>query len=174
MRTKSLIFSAIFLVSIISFGCGGAPTTNTTANGNANSAETKPADPNANAAPTLTPVFKAYCDAWVKKDEAALRKVYSADTLKDFEADMKAEKIKSLLKFLEDDAVSGKICEVRNEVITGDKAVAEIRADAYPNGIKIVFVKEDGEWKITTRSPDVDAVKPAAANTAPAANKEGK
>ena len=40
-------------------------------------------------------------------------------------------------------------------MITGDKAVAEIRADPYPNGIKIEFVKEGGEWKITNRSPSV-------------------
>ena len=87
---------------------------------------------------------------------------------------MKAEKIKTLIKFLEDDAVTGKICEVRNEVITGDKAIAEIRADAYPNGIKIEFVKEDGEWKMTNKSPALDAVKPNAANAAPAANKDSK
>ena len=54
-----------------------------------------------NNAPTLTPVFKAYCDAWVKNDEAALRKVYSSDTLKGFEAEMKEDKAKSLIKFLE-------------------------------------------------------------------------
>jgi len=175
MRTKALIFSAIFLVSVISFGCSGAPNTNTVANGNSNNdAKTPAADAMTNAAPTLTPVFKAYCEAWVKKDEAALRKVYSADTIKYFESEMKEEKIKSLIKFLEDDAVTGKICEVRNEEITGDKAIAEIRADAYPNGIKIEFVKEGGEWKMTNKSPALDAVKPNAANTAPAANKDAK
>ena len=173
MRTKALIFSALFLVSVVSFGCGGAPNTNTAANGNSNS-PTPAADVATNNAPTLTPVFKAYCEAWVKKDEAALRKVYSADTIKYFESEMKEEKIKSLIKFLEDDAVTGKICEVRNEVITGDKAIAEIRADAYPNGIKIEFVKEGGEWKMTNKSPALDAVKPNAANSAPAANKESK
>lgn len=179
MRAKSIIISAIFLASVVSFGCGGAPNANT-ANGNSNNpleTKTPAADGVTNAAPTLTPVFKAYCDAWVKKDEAALRKVYSADTIKYFEGEMKEEKVKSLLKFLEDDAVTGKICEVRNEVITGDKGIAEIRADAYPNGIKIEFVKEDGEWKMTNKSPALDAVKPNAANAAnaaPAANKDAK
>ena len=62
--------------------------------------------------------------------------------------------------YLEDDAVSGKICEARNEVITGDKAVAEIRADSYPYGIKVEFVKENGEWKLTNKYPNIDAVKP--------------
>lgn len=102
----------------------------------------------------------------VKKDEAALRKIYSSETIKYFEAEMKEEKIKTLMEYL-DDKVSGNICEVRNEVITGDKAVAEIRADSYPNGIKIEFVKENGEWKMTNKSPVLDAVK-ANSNSAPA------
>ena len=159
MRAKAPKFLTIFMISLMSFACGGTANTNTAANSNStNPLETnKPAkDETTNAAPTLTPVFKAYCDAIVKKDEAALRKIYSADTLKYFEEEMKTEKIKSLLKYLEDDAVSGKICEVRNEIITGDKAIAEIRADSYPNGIKIEFVKENGEWKMTNKSPTLD------------------
>ena len=170
--TRVLIFTALFLVSVLSFGCGGTANTNNAANTPAaNTANAdKPKDEMTNAAPTLSPVYKAYCDAWVKKDEAALRKVYSADTIKNFEEDMKTEKIKSLLKYLEDDAVTGNICEARNEVITGDKGIAEIRADAYPNGIKIEFVKENGEWKMTNKSPTVDAVKPAEKSPAAPAN----
>ena len=81
---------------------------------------------------------------------------------------MKDEKTKSLIKFLEDDKVSGTPCEVTNEVITGDSAVANIISNKYPNGIKIVFVKENGEWKITNRSPSLDAAKPTvtSSNTA--------
>jgi len=174
MRSKIFNFLTIALISATFSGCGGTAPTNTNngnsaaANDNAsNSVETTkaPADPTMNNAPTLTPVFKAYCDAWVKNDEAALRKVYSSDTIKYFEGQMKEEKAKSLLKFLEDDKVSGKLCEVRNEAITGDSAVAEIRADAYPNGIKIVFVKEGGEWKMTNKSPALDSVKSSATNT---------
>ena len=75
---------------------------------------------------------------------------------------MKADKVKSLLKYLDDDKVSGKICEIRNEQITGDTATAEIRADSYPNGIKIVFVKENGEWKMTNKSPVLDLKKSTA------------
>ncbi len=177
MTSRAITFFAIFCFSLLAIGCGGAASTNSPANSatNANANANTPAkDAMTNAAPTLTPVFKAYCDAMVKKDEAALRKVYSADTIKYFEDEMKAEKIKSLLKYLEDDAVSGNICEVRNEVITGEKAVAEIRADSYPNGIKIEFVKEGGEWKMTNKSPTIDAVKPtenAPATSSNAANK---
>lgn len=179
MRSKILIILVISLVSLAFSACGGGttPTPNANvANANSNAANgatddptktTKAtADPITNNGPTLTPVFKAYCDAWVKGDDAALRKVYSSDTLKIFDAQMKEEKAKNLLKLLEDDKVSGTPCEVRNEVITGDTAVARIVADKYPNGIPVVFVKENGEWKLTNKSPVVDSGK----TSAPAAN----
>ncbi len=166
MTARSTTIFLLLLVSIFSFGCGGTANTNP-ANVAAVDPAKIPTDEKVNSAPTLTPVFKAYCEAMVKKDEAALRKVYSAATLKYFEAEMKEEKIKTLLQYLEDDAVTGNICEVRDEVITGDKAVAEIRADSYPNGIKIEFIKENGEWKLTNKSPTIDAVKPT--DNAPAA-----
>lgn len=69
------------------------------------------------------------------------------------------------MKFLENDKIE-KICEIRNEKITGDSAVAEIRADWCPNGVKIVFVKENGEWKITNGSPDLDRKSGANSNSA--------
>ncbi len=165
-------------MAIGSFACGGTGPANNPLSAapvapNANSGDplaTKTAPPEAttNEAPTLTPVFKAYCDAWVKNDEAALKKVYSADTLKSFETQMKAEKAKSLMKFLEDDRVSGTPCEVRNEKITGDTAVAEIRANKFPNGIKVTFVKEKDGWKLTNKYPALDTG--AKSDSAPAAN----
>ncbi|MEO6051798.1 MAG: nuclear transport factor 2 family protein [Pyrinomonadaceae bacterium] len=174
MRSQVIILFAVTIFCVALSGCGGtAPANSTTkiantANTNANNplqTTTPVTDQTTNNAPTLTPVYKAYCDAWVKKDEAALRKVYSQDTIKYFESQMKADGVKSLMKFLEDDNVSGKLCEVRNEQITGDKAIAEIRSDSYPNGIKIEFLKENGEWKMTNKSPALDAVKPSAANS---------
>ncbi|MFM9903392.1 MAG: nuclear transport factor 2 family protein [Pyrinomonadaceae bacterium] len=173
MRREIFVLFLTLLSSVFIAACGGTATVNSN-NGNTNTAVVNSNNPLAvktptpetttNNAPTLTPVFKAYCAAMIKKDEAALRKIYSSDTIKDFEQQMKEDKIKSLTKFLEDDAVSDKLCEVRNEVVTGDSAVAEIRADSYPNGIKIVFVKENGEWKMTNRSPALD-LKQTAANS---------
>ncbi|MEP6787402.1 MAG: nuclear transport factor 2 family protein [Acidobacteriota bacterium] len=180
MRSKILIILAISVVALAFSACGGGgantPNANVAnANANATNANTTDptattkaaADPTTNNGPTLTPVFKAYCDAWVKGDDAALRKVYSSDTIKIFDAQIKEEKAKNLLKLLEDDKVSGTPCEVRNEVITGDTAVARIVADKYPNGIPVVFVKENGEWKLTNKSPAIDSVTSATnSNTA--------
>ncbi len=102
----------------------------------------------------------AYYEALKKKDDAALRKVFSRDTLKSYEADMKEEKETSLAKFITDlEPVPDKPFEARNEDIVGDSIIAEMRGGSYPNGIKIKFVKEDGAWKMTTENPDF---KPAA------------
>ena len=164
MRIHLVLTLAIGLFSLAFSGCGGPPAN--PVGGNANIAKTntnnplettKKAEEVTNNAPTLTPVFKAYCEAWKKNDEAGLRKVYSKDTIQFFEAQMKLEKAKSLLKYLEaTDKVSGDPCEVNNEKIEGDKATARIRSDKYPNGIPVVFVKEDGEWKMTNKSPALE------------------
>jgi hypothetical protein len=178
MRSQITFSLAAVLMSIVMAACGGsAPAnsntgiTNTMVNANTtNPLEPKKSEPEkvTNNAPTLTPVFKAFCEAWVKNDEKALRSVYSQDTIKFFEEQMKQEKAKSLIKYLEaTDKVSGTPCEVTNEKIEGDKAVATIHSDKYPRGIEIVFVKENGEWKMTNKSPALDLKKPAAgANSA--------
>lgn len=129
-------------------------------------AVTKKADEETvNKAETIAPVVAAYCDAMRKKDDAALRKIYSRASLQTLEADMKAENEKSLAAYLSSEPVGDKPCEVRNEQIKGDKAVAEIRTETYPNGIKYNFVKEDGAWKITDESPEFEAVKQTSANS---------
>jgi hypothetical protein len=158
-----LVFSLVS-ISLFVIGCGSPAPAN---NAPANNAAAPPANSNnvlqtttpapestTNNAPTLTPVYKAYCAAVVKKDDAAIRKYYSADTLKSFEEQMKEDNIKSLSKFLEIDQVSNELCEVRNEQFSGDAAVAEIRTKGYPNGIKVVWIKENGEWKMTNRRPE--------------------
>jgi len=176
MRTNNIILFALLALSLVFSACGGPASTPNASTGNtanansANPLETNKAAPEqlVNEAPTLTPVYKAYCAAWQKNDEAALRKIWSSDTVKGFEEEMKAAKEKNLLKFLSTDKVSGTPCEVRNERITGDTAIATIVSNKYPNGIQVVFVKENGEWKLTTKSPAIDAVtkQGPAANTA--------
>jgi len=164
MKTYLLI-TAILSAFLLS-ACGDS-TTNTDTSPNKNTAPVNantnrdtlaPTTPTpvatSNNAPTLTPVYKAYCAAWVKKDDAALRKIYSSDTIADFEKKMKADGIRSLSDYLSDDKASNELCEVRNEKITGDTATAEVKTLGYPNGITAVFVKENGEWKLTNRLPE--------------------
>ena len=174
MRTNLIFVFTLISLSLVFSACGGpAAPANSNAGNIANANSTNPLETNkatpeqvVNDAPTLTPVYKAYCAAWVKNDEAALRKIWSSDTIKGFEEEMKAAKEKSLLKFLSSDKVSGNPCEAKNEKITGDTATATIISNKYPNGLQVVFIKEDGAWKLTTKSPAIDAV----TKQAPAAN----
>ncbi len=122
-----------------------------------------PEEATTNNAPTLAPVVKAYYESLKANDDAALRKVFSQETLKSFEADMKEENQKSLVKFITElEPVPEKPFEVRNEKIEGDTAIAELRGGSYPNGIDIKFVKENGEWKMTNESPEFQSVKQSA------------
>ena len=182
MKFKTLFLLITCASALLAISCGGGNSSdvNTT---NANSANTNITKANTNNplavmtpkpeqttnnAPTLTPVYKAYCSAMEKNDEAALRKLYSQDTIRNLEDQMKDEGVKTITKLLEDEKVTSQLCEVRNEKISGNTAVAEIRATPYPNGIKVLFVKENGEWKLTNRDPDFDSKKAAqpASNTA--------
>ena len=173
MRFFILLFSATFFI-----GCGGAELVGNTTGANVTGANVTGANventtitasnadnplgttklPEAattNNAPTVAPVVAAYYAALKKKDDAALRKVLSQATLKSLEADMKEEKEVSLAKFITDlEPAPDQPFEARNEMIAGDAIVAEMRGGSYPNGIKIKFVKENGEWKMTQETPD--------------------
>jgi hypothetical protein len=176
---KSAVLLSIFILLFLN-GCGAPETPTNTANTNsvnANVARANAENPLAttrkaeeatvNQAETIKPVVMAYYEALKKKDDAGLRKVYSRETLKYFEADMKSEGAKSLVEFITElEPAPEQPFQVRNEQIQGDTAIAEIRGGAYPNGIKIKFVRENGEWKITNESPDIQAVKQSATNSA--------
>ena len=113
-----------------------------------------------NEADTLSPIAQAFCEAVRKKDEAALKNVYSAATYQRLLADAKDAGKKTVAELLtEIEDVGTKPCATRNEQINGDKAVAEMTTETYPNGIRINFVKENGEWKMTNESPDVPVKK---------------
>jgi len=170
---NAIIFGTLLVISALGIACGGPAGNNGNGNtGNANTGTNdnalavKTPTPVAvtNNAPTLTPVIKAYCDAMNKKDEAALRKIYSSDTIKNFETQMKQQNVKTLMKFLEDDKV-GATCELTNEQINGDNATAIFKSDTYKNGLTIVFVKEGGEWKLTNKSPALDSMKQSSSNS---------
>lgn len=175
-------YKIIFLIAILTifiYGCTSETPTNTantnTANKTAaNTIETNnplettktPETSTTNNAPTITPVVKSYCEALAKKDEAGLRKVFSSETLKYYETEMKAEGKKSMVEyFMQTESPNNKICEARNETIQGDTAIAEVRTDSMPNGAKYKFVKENGEWKMTNESPDFQSVKQSISNS---------
>lgn len=171
-KRATLIIIAAVVLGIA--GCGGDGAGNTAADGaeKANTAapsndagndpfneiETTPTPEEKVEAVTLKPVVAAYCEAMRKKDEAGLRKVYSAATIRGFEADMKAEGISSIAAYLSTEPV-GNRCEVVNERIQGNVGEALVSTETYPNGIMIKFVKEGGEWKMTNQSSDFDAVR---------------
>ena len=174
MRFYILLFFTIFLI-----GCSNTETsvniTNTkqinanTATANADNPLNTTRMPEAattNNAPTLAPVVQNYYAALQKKDDAALRKVYSQETLKSLEADMKSENKTSLVEFITElEPVPDKPFETRNEQIQGDTAIAEMRGGSYLNGIKIKFVRENGEWKLTNESPEIQSVRQSTTNS---------
>ena len=174
MAFRSAIILFVFILTVLAAACGDAGNNTNTNIANANAAKANTNNPVAattpaveqttNNAPTLTPVFKAYCQAMEKKDEGGIRKVYSKDTIEEFEKEMKAEGSRTLVEYLSVDQVTTALCEIRNEVITGETAIAEVKTAGMPNGLKVVFVKEGEEWKLTNRSPALDSVKQTAGN----------
>jgi hypothetical protein len=117
-------------------------------------------------APTLAPVVQQYYDALKTKDDAKLKETLTADFLKNIEDDMKASNRKDLAAFVaETDYREGQTIEVRNEKIEGDKAVAQLRGGAYKNWTAFEFAKEDGKWKFTGGSPEIDTVPKANTNS---------
>ncbi len=176
MRLFILLFSVFFFIGCGGSGSGNANSAanasvsnaNVAANGGGNNplaVQKTPEAATVNNAPTVAPVVAAYYAALQKKDDAALRKVFSQDTLKSYQADMKEEKETSLAKFITDlEPVPDKPFEARNETVEGNAIIAEMRGGSYPNGIKIKFIKENGEWKMTNESPDYKSSDKPAAN----------
>lgn len=169
-------FATFFVFLFFFLGCGDTSTNTANTNStNVNTAKTNaanslatnraPEEATLNKAETIKPVVDAFCGAVRKKDDAALRKIYAQAALKSLEADMREEKQTSLAEYLSSEPVGDK-CEVRNEKIEGERAIAEVRTETYPNGVKMYFVKENGGWKMTNESPEIQSVKQSASNAA--------
>ena len=173
MRFTIIAILSLFSISLAA--CSSAETPNVNSNANVNANSTVSVNFNApktnaaggintsktpdiatkNGAETIKPVVEAYCAARRAKDEAALRKLYTAASLQKLQKDMQAEGTKSLVEYLDSEPVGDQPCQVRNEEINGSQAIAEIRTATYPNGIRWAFAKENGEWKMTADSPDI-------------------
>jgi len=172
MRSKLIIFTTLFVLTLLLSGCSGG--TDNTANNSTNRSNTntnaqnsngdlgtskKPEAPTTNDAPTLKPIVVAYYAALKKKDDAALKAVLSADLVKSIEEDMKSEKKTKFAEFVaETEKVPDGGIEVRNEKITGDKGQAEVKGGTYLNWTAIAFVREGGAWKMSNESPDIESV----------------
>ena len=167
MQLKTILFTSLFTASMLAIGCGGGTDVKNTSTNAGNGNAAKPPANNSslttttptpvsttNNAPTLTPVYKAYCAAYAKKDEAAVRNAYTKEAVAFFEKEMKADGEKTVIEHLSLDGISNEVCEVRNEIISGDSATAEIVTKAYPQGFRVVFEKEGGQWKLTNKTPE--------------------
>ena len=168
MRSATIFL--LITAAIAAVGCGGESNTATNANTNANTSTANanapasnsnaldttkaPESATTNDAPTLGPVINAYYDALRNKDAAAVRKVMESRFLSTIEADMKDEGKKDIVAFLTetDKLPTGKM-EARNETITGNKGVAEVKGGSYVTWTPTTFVKEDGIWKVSNEVP---------------------
>ena len=169
---KREIYLSTFFLALISLlaACSGTPsnnganTSNAANNSNVSSNLTptkKPEGETVNNAPTLGPVVQQYYNALKTKDDAALRDTLTKDFVARIEADMKEEKVKGgIAEFVakEDQYRPEQTVEVRNEKLEGDKGVAELRGGAYRNWTPFAFAKENGKWKFTGGSPDLDSM----------------
>jgi len=166
MNKLEKLFPIILLSSLLITGCGKSDNQSATesATGGVQQDETVASAPagkseeTANQADTVAPTIKAYCDAMTRKSDGALRAVYSSSSLKELDAKIKSGGYKGLADYFEAEQVSNRLCEVRNEVITGDIAIAELKTEGAPNGFKVKLIREGGAWKLTTESPELDAV----------------
>ncbi len=173
-RSATVIIAAAFCFIFVSCGGDSAanngniskanlsnPNLNNAPSGN-NPIETtkKAVVETSNSAPTTGPIVQTYFGALKKKDDSALQSILSAQYFKTITADMKKEKKASISSYLaEYDGISDKPIEVRNEKLEGEKAVVEIRGANFLNWTPYVLVKENGAWKWTGQSPDLDSVK---------------
>lgn len=177
MRFQNLVF--IFILSVVFTGCFGGETetkdisnennmavTNMAENNNSANITQKPEQnippgtkstpeiKQLNPAETLTPLVDAFCNAVNSKNDAALQKVYSKEAWRTMQNYAKEEGSSSVAAFLNDSEPVGNKCSVINEQISGNTAVARITTATYPKGVELRFVKEGGEWKMTTQSTE--------------------
>ena len=167
---RSYIYVMTLVAALFAAGCGNdTSTTSNKANSNSNAANqtanapaandalapvSKPPAATSNEAPTVGPVVNAYYDALKRKDATAARSVMSRDFLQSVEGDMKEENKTDLIAFLtEFDKLPESKMEVRNELISGNKATAEIRGGAYTSWTTVVFHNEGGAWKLSNEVP---------------------
>lgn len=102
--------------------------------------------PNPNSGNSPTGTAAAYHQAMQKKDEATFRKTLSQATLREFSTDAQAEGAKTLVGYWTDYGTVPPKFEARNEQISGDTALLEIK-NTDGSWTLNKLVRENGEWK---------------------------
>lgn len=165
MRFQIIFFNTILAFAIALSGCSSEPPKNSASanqpNKTANAAATDSENPLAttktpepatnNNAPNLALVVQNFYAALQKKDEAGARRFLSQQAIAYWQAEMKSQKMPTLLAVLEDnEAPVEEKREVRNEQIAGDAATAEMKGGNLGVWTKTKFVRENGEWKFAS------------------------
>ncbi|HYJ90372.1 MAG TPA: hypothetical protein VEV84_03620 [Pyrinomonadaceae bacterium] len=168
MKLKFFLSAFFAALILLMASCGGPSPANNA--GNANNSNTniagipspskKPETETLNNAPTLGPVVQQYYDALRTKNDAELRDTLTRDFVKRLEEDMREDNWKQgfAAYVAKDEYRPDQPVEVRNEKIQGDKGVAELKGGPYKNWTPFEFAKEEGKWKFTGGSPDIDVV----------------
>ncbi len=106
-----------------------------------------PETPNASMSPTET--IMAFNKATKSKNAERIKTFLSKGSMQMIEKSAK-EQNKTIESLLTDgeDAVEDKKPDIRNEKISGDTAVVEVKNQVLGNYDEMPFVKEDGIWKI--------------------------
>jgi hypothetical protein len=125
-KTKQILFALV--CAFFLFGCNSAVVEKT-------------------KSPTET--LRVLSEASKKKDTAAIKSYLSKGTLNMLEqsAARQQKSVDELLK-QENGAPFQNLPEIKNEQITGETAVVEVKNDVTGEFEKIPFVKEDGVWKV--------------------------
>lgn len=162
-------FVLILIVSIFLLACssGDAPSETNTATANAANARTAVASPSiaANAAnaptPIVSPTVQASADssapcavvaahhaALVRKDEAALRKTLTTATVRQFEADARAEGEKTIVGYLTAYSSPASKPPICGGAVQGEAANLQIKDGDTGVVSQWKAAKENGEWKL--------------------------
>ena len=117
-------------------------------------------------------VLKAYNDAAVKRDFAAIKQYVSQGTLSQMEAEAKKQG-KTLDEAMKDSPSPSQadMPQLSNEQITGDTATVDMSAQGHT--VKMPFVKENGGWKVAMDKFLADAMGKMESSPSTEGNSEG-
>jgi hypothetical protein len=166
MRERFAALTAITLAIAITLltGCSKATSNSNITNANTVNASASPTATIAQPSSTPTPItgdsgptpagaFTAYYEAIKRKDDAAIKNLFSKSTLDMMEE--RAQKsnktvdavIKQGLEEIGKD-LPADVPKMRNEKVEGDKATLEVRDEQKDKWQLVHLVKEDGQWKL--------------------------